>query len=220
MNKNLPSLVANAIADILGAFQIPGASTLGMLSGAAIEELLAKRVENARKIIIEELAHARRPLEDVHERDEIVAIVYRYLDAARQGAARLNLRLLAKVASGQVEREEIRADVFLRHAEMLSSLAREEVIFLATLHRHFAQAHARDNIAVYREVEEAIVAAVGCERGEVKAIAAALQRTGMLMPIHPHLVGGAGYYVEPSQALCRVIALASFEDALRDEAKG
>jgi hypothetical protein len=144
MNKSgLPSIVGSALSDVLQALEFGASNLGGTLLGTTLGALLGKRLEAARKIFLEEVRDAKRPVKDVHEQDEVVSVVYRYLDAARQGAARLNLRLLAKVARGQYEREGLYASEFLRYADMIASLRREEVIFLATLHRVFKQRERR-----------------------------------------------------------------------------
>ena len=53
---------------------------------------------------------------------------------------------MAKVVKGQFEGAGLYADEFLRHANLLADLEREEVIFLATLHRHFTEANPSDKV--------------------------------------------------------------------------
>ena len=218
LKKHIPALGGGAVADLIAAFvkDMPGGNIAGALTGGFIDELLDRRAERARKIFIEEIAKAKRPIKDVHEQDELVAIVYRYLDAARQGAARLNLRLMAKTIRGQQESGELNADQFLRYAELLSTLARDEVIFLATLHRHYEKRDVPDTTQVYRNVVNELTGGDHLKDVDVKATATALQRTGLLLPIHTSIIGGAGYHCAPSPHLSRIAELASFEEALSE----
>lgn len=74
---------------------------MGSLAGAgfaiAAERLQRWRLERARDILIDELRRGERTL-SAPEADEIVAVLLRYGRAAQEGAARLNLRLMAKAS--------------------------------------------------------------------------------------------------------------------------
>ena len=64
---------------------------------------MLRRAEEARSIFLEELGQGLRPPRDPGEIDEFVAVLYRYLSKSQEGAARLNLRLMAPVVRGQLE---------------------------------------------------------------------------------------------------------------------
>ena len=116
------------------------------------------------------------PAKDIEEADELLASMYRYFDAARQGTARINLRLMAKVMRGQFEREKISASDFLRYAAVLSTLTEEEIIFLATLCQHYREPKGQDPTRIYRGVVEELAGGVNERQRELKAIATGLQR--------------------------------------------
>jgi hypothetical protein len=215
--KDVPSIIGSTLSDVLAGLDFVASNLGGTLLGTTLGLLLRKRLEESRDIFLEEVRDARRPIRDVHDQDEFVSMLYRYLDASRQGAARLNLRLLAKVVKGQHEREGLYASDFLRYADLISSLSREEAIFLATLHRLFKKRPGSDNVETYRLVVEELTKTAFKGGEEVKACATALQRTGLLLPIMTPVIGGAGYSCLPSPLLDRIAELASFEDALRQE---
>jgi hypothetical protein len=99
---------------------------------------------------------------------------------------------------------------------MLSSLTREEVIFLAVLNRHFAKAHGEDYTRVYGNVCQEL-AGNDMTRGlDVHTTAIAVQRTGLVLPYHNVIGTMTGFYCQPSPLLKRIAELASFEDALRE----
>jgi hypothetical protein len=220
MNDESPELGGALITDIASVVMkdLPFGNTIEAVLGGLLRKIQAKRQERARVILIDEIATGKRTPRSVHEADEFVAILYRYLDAARQGAATLNLRLLAKVIAGQFEREEVQADEFLRFADILTTLTKDEVIFLGTLHRHFEKdKSARGAVVVYREVIDELATSKSMDSKEIRAIAAALQRTGLILPITTVVTGGAGFQCQPSPLLDRLIRLISLEDAaLRD----
>lgn len=209
MKKELVTHGINAIADVLSCFGVPTS-----LATSLIEDFLSKRLKCAQDELIAELRDAKRSSQDVAEQDELISIIYRYLDAARQGAARLNLRLMAKVIKGQYEHDELRADEFLRYADMLSSLTRQEVTFLAILNRHFADAHGEDDTKVYNRVRDEVTGGDKDRALEFFAVAIALQRTGLLLPHYNVIGSGNAFYCKPSPMLRRLSQLASLEDAL------
>jgi hypothetical protein len=80
----------------LEAFNRLSEPVAGHLFGLAIEQLLRRRNEAARKVLLDELRHGSRTI-DRDEMEEAIAIFNRYARAAVEGAARLNLRLMARV---------------------------------------------------------------------------------------------------------------------------
>src|SRR5262245_24999495 len=94
------SIVA-LVQDVMSLRGIPGVALTGIALGSPIERLLLSRMEKARDVLIEELSLGRTTIDDAFEADESVAIIYRYGRAAQEGAARLNLRLMAKIMAGQ-----------------------------------------------------------------------------------------------------------------------
>lgn len=142
----------------------------------------------------------------------------RYNRAAQEGAARLNLRLMAKVIAGQVRHDVLYADEFLRHAEVLAGLRREEVMLLGALQRHWWASDLqeqsgldRGNEARRRVIGE-LVPLPFPDVLEFSAAEAATVRTGFLAGWDT--MGGAVY--GPTRAferLCRLIGLDSALEA-------
>ena len=99
-----------------------------------ISIFFTKRKEQATEIFLEEMKRGNFDFSKVSQGD-LVMIAFRTYRAAIEGAARVNLRLMAKVAAGMVEKHQTRPDLFLWYADMLSTLRREELVLLATLHR-------------------------------------------------------------------------------------
>ena len=132
MNTPVPALLSAAVKEVLNLTKLPG----GNLLGVAIEQLFRHRAEVARDILLDELRGADKTLAAA-EIEEAAAIFYRYMRAAQEGGARLNLRLMAKVIAGQAHRGNLLADEFLYYADMLASLRREEILVLGTLYRHW-----------------------------------------------------------------------------------
>lgn len=126
-----PEYLGSIVADIMGAFMIPGGSTVS----TAIQHVFKKRLDTAREILLEEIQNGSKDMRDAAELEEIAAIIYRYGRAAQEGAARANLRLLAKVISRQVNASNLNANDFLYYADILSSLKAQEIQLLGIMVR-------------------------------------------------------------------------------------
>lgn len=84
-----------------------------------------KRWEKARDIGLSEMRRGNRLETDVIDADEYVAIVYRYLRAATEATATLNLRILAKVMHGQILCQTVNVSEFLAYSDTVSTLSHE-----------------------------------------------------------------------------------------------
>jgi hypothetical protein len=67
--------------------------------------------------------------------DDAIGVIVRYLRAAHEGCARLNLRQLAKVIAGKLQTGRLVADEFFQYAEALALLSREEIVVIGMLYR-------------------------------------------------------------------------------------
>jgi hypothetical protein len=219
---SVPDLVGSAVADVVSLFQLPGSNFAGAMTAAGIQKVLDKRAHEAREIFLEELGQGLCVPSDPGTVDEFVAITYRYLSKAKEGAARLNLRLMARVVKGQSEGPGLNASQFLRYSDMLASLNREEVIYLATRHRvkweHDASKAApdwKDASAVNAMVEKALIPSVFPTRSHLDGTITALLRTGLVWPGAAGLSGGFVWQETP--LLKEVADLAQFQQALDKE---
>ncbi len=102
----------------------------------AIQQVFKKRIMAAREILLEEIKNGNKEVLD--SVDEMVAIVYRYSRAAQEGAARINLRLMAQVISGKNVSENLTANRFLYYADIISSLRLEEIKLIGIMIREGA----------------------------------------------------------------------------------
>ena len=111
------SLIA-AIGDMFSLTNVPG----GNVAGFALKRLFAKRLDNARETLLKKLARGDMRVSEA-DLQEGVATVYRFLRAAQEGAARVNLRLLSQVIANQAWRGTMKADEFLprRHSRSIAS---------------------------------------------------------------------------------------------------
>lgn len=174
-------------------------------AGAPIRALLKKRLQAAREVMLEE-ARGGRSFTTEQDLESGVAMVLRYLRAAEEGAARRNLRLMARVMSGMAESDGLYADEFLRWADIIASLSREEIVVATTLlqmeREQGALGTEPGNIAaqamittVDRLVGPGKVFSI---RAELDQSLASLTRTGLVVPTSGW--GGIFYLTTPRMA--------------------
>lgn len=217
-NPLVVSTVAAAVGDALSAAFVPG----GNVAGVAISAIFEKRLKAARAILLSELAAGEKTLND-SEVEEVAAITYRYLKAAQEGAARLNLRLLAGVIAGQVQGRAVVADEFLYYADLLSSLRRDEIILLGTLAR-FAKEVRNEGIGadnkefatqVSMRTRAALIPSQFQDQEHYAAIAGALLRTGLVVG----LSGWGTMVFIPSKLMAELSQLVEIDGVIqRDDA--
>lgn len=218
MIEQLPDVLSALVNDGFTFGELQGGGIAGVAIGAVLTRLLRKRAETARELLLTELRRGEKPL-TAPEVEEAVAVVYRYFRAAQEGAARLNLRLMAKVIAGQSHLGRLTASEFMADAEMLASLKYQEVVLLGTMYHAwtadwFQEQDPRVRLgALYEWVGTKLVPAVFRDIEELRATAGAITRTGLLKP-EPTL----GFTVfSPTPLLDRLNSLVPLEAAIREE---
>ena len=91
---SLPELLGGIISDGLGELRVPG----GTVFGEVIKSYLSRRAEAARDVLFDELRRGKVLPERISVDDAVIGVIHRYLRAAQEGSARINLRLLANTA--------------------------------------------------------------------------------------------------------------------------
>lgn len=199
----LPTGIGGA-ADILSAADFGATNFVAGLANTTLQSLFQKRGETARRIALKEMAECKRSKFDVQDADEFVAIAYRYGRAALEGAARLNLLLMAKVMKGQALAGEIYASEFNEFADLISSLKSREIVYLGTmikLYKQGVQIKKEDSEERY-ELEQSV--SIDMKRELIgtahfqdarafSACESSLQRTSLIYPKETLIGGGAIY---------------------------
>ncbi|KAF1062769.1 hypothetical protein [Burkholderia gladioli] len=187
--SELSNLTGALFSDFLSAVTSPIASMGGAIVSSVLSAVMEKRNATAREVLLDEIRHgnASPAPEDI---EESVAIWYRYWRAAQEGAARLNLRLLAAVYAGQVRDKAIVADDFLYLADLLATLRRDEIILLGTFLRHSTPPEGgySDDYKSQSFTMNELVPDIFSTHADFWATLGALQRTGL---IASYAVGGA-----------------------------
>lgn len=213
-----PELLGAVVSDVMSVALIPGASTAGLMVTQAFSKLMEKRIGAAREILLAELGAGNISL-PVDQMEEAVATVYRYQRAASEGAARVNLRLMAQAIAGKAQRSALSASKFLHDADAIASLRREEILLLAAMHRIYDMdfetpgGEKKVKTGATAALHKELIPNVFRTEEELNAVAAGLMRIGFVVNN-----GGfdGGIYV-PTSLLARLIAESSFEDAIKKE---
>ena len=100
MGNLVPTIAASAIADLISVLVggVPLSTTQATLQ-SAFEKYLDRRKKEAQEILLEEVSQGLRLSSDVLS-DRFFSLLFKYITAAKHGAARLNLRLLAGLING------------------------------------------------------------------------------------------------------------------------
>lgn len=122
------NLIPTIVEEIFAGLQIPGGATASQL----LQTIFQKKANEAREILFDEIKSGHPP---ALTEDDTVYIIYRYLRAAQEGAARVNLRLLAQVIAGDPSVTSLTSDKFLYYADMISALRIEEIKLLGIMVR-------------------------------------------------------------------------------------
>jgi hypothetical protein len=218
MQEQLPSLISAFVSDLCGVSTIAGGSIAGFFVSETLSHLLRRIAESAREILLEELRSGEAQLPPA-QIDEGIAIIYRYFRAAQEGAARLNLRLMAQTIAGQASLSALSASDFLRDADVLASLRRQEIFLLAKLHHAWSSDWLKRNEPSMQckvALEWAtcqLVPNIFRSGDEIEAVAGGLVRTG-LVKVMP-AIGNSTYM--PTLLLDKLVAMAPIEAAILKE---
>ena len=220
MAPELPATVASVVADFFGCL-LPGIPFNAAARGLedVLTRVIGQRLKTAHQLLLEELKSGDAVLSDVSQIDEMAAMLFRYMRAAQEGAARRNLCLMARAIKGQAHQGNLKSDEFLYYADIISSLRREEVLTLGTMLRHHSSKdwsllEKQERMVKIQEASFSDLSpTVFTRESEFVSTLGALTRTGLLM-VHPTL---AMKHFRVSPLLLRMEKLVGFESLTDSE---
>ncbi|MCL2469119.1 MAG: hypothetical protein FWF24_02670 [Alphaproteobacteria bacterium] len=122
-------------------------ATMQTTAQEALSIWRGKKAKQARDILLDEITDGN--FSNVSDDDKI-SILHRYLQAAMNGEARINLRILAKLIRGLLNNESLQpalyASEFNRYAKILEGLSHEELQILAALYKFKLQEDAESQM--------------------------------------------------------------------------
>jgi hypothetical protein len=191
-----------------------------------LQQYLKNRHERARVILLEEIRRGECGLESI-DQDEVVSVVYRYMTAASMGAARINLRILAKIICGLAsKRKPLFATEFLAYADALSSMRQSELIAVALVHKakkKYKEEYPEDKKLTGEEfswrqydfAEKEAKMKWGISEEDFLAYCISAQRSGLVRPYQ----GIGKLFFTSSSVMDSLCETFDFEEAIREEIK-
>lgn len=130
--SSLVTVPAGFFEDIL-QFCVPGLPTSGI--GAAFSAWVERRERQAREILLEELQSRKVTPSEAAEQDELIGVLFRYLQVSMEAAAKRNVEMLAQMVAGLAAQRRLSLAAFDRHASLLAHLTDEQITVLAAIYR-------------------------------------------------------------------------------------
>jgi hypothetical protein len=202
--------MTDTISIVLGKLAVRGME-------AAVRRFYDQLKADAEQELAESLRNANVSLEEAIEQNETIAMLHRWDRAWREGASRSKLRLLSRLLASEIGRGPEGADEFQQFAEIVLSLSRDELVFLAVLYEKETQAALKEpntekafKIATRAFHEELVgPGKLLAHQDDFEAMGVALGRTGLVIPVRH--VGGGNYFAM-TMRLERLVALAGIEE--------
>jgi hypothetical protein len=157
------------------------------ISSAPTEILKAyvkRRLDLARETLLEEVSQGEVPLVSAALDDDRVWFHWLYARAAIEGAARENLRLLARLMISLPAAPDLISSRFHLYAKLISTLTRDELLVLAAFIRFEQRLTERPIAGVWRldEVEKILVPGAVASASYFAALVHSLAGSGLLIP--------------------------------------
>jgi len=186
----LKTMLPAAMGDALTVQGIPAAGVAAASFAYALNALVPKRMKSASDIWVQIVGRDWGALSEEQE-EELASIVDTFLQIARKGTAKANLRLLARIISGQKAAKALKADEFMYYAEIIASLRHEEIVLLGTMKHQTEITEKRGGITVSEKTPKILIDIMLNTKGELVpqvfktdidfwATARALARTGFI----------------------------------------
>lgn len=213
VNTRLP----DSFAALASELWVASSGSAGTLS-TSLGRVLSWRLEEAEDILDSELRLIKRRLTRVGEVEEAAGMVFRYIRAAEEGTAQINLRIMAKVIRGLAGRERPRASDFLQFADAVATLTADEICVVACLYEKSTElddlglAKDRDNKAWALTIDD-LVPRMFTDQQHVAEILLTASRTGLVTKAAPFKLGP--FCTTP--LLHKLADLASLPRALMEE---
>lgn len=209
----------SALFDILSLFGIPTTTIQNLWQQHCEQKIL-----ESRDILFSEIEQGSF---DNIGNDDKVSLMHRYMQAAMNGSARINLRLLAQainsLSKGKKQSKPIYANEFNRYAQALETLSEDEIHLLASMYEYRKNARSPYTRITARGIE--------CENDflqnfskhyryenkisdeEYISMCSALLRTGLIYP--RTYIRETTYDLSPF--FDEIVTLVDFQDVLRKE---
>lgn len=221
MIELLKTMLPAAMGDALTAQGFPVAGLAAASFTYALNALVPKRMKSAADIWVQIIGRDWGVLSEEQE-EELASIVDTFLQIARKGTAKANLRLLARIIAGQKAAKALRADEFMAYVDILAALSHEEIQALSLLYKSWvAQDRKSNEFEPGKKIEDVcahlarratlatLVPSQVHDEDEFNAIFEGLARTGLLIRVND--IRNSSLF-RPSKKFERLVSLASLEE--------
>lgn len=192
-SNNIPTIAAAAVETALVAARLEALAPLGGAATGIIANYLMGRFQSAAAIFKSATAEAGAEAGHFRGDDQLASAAHRYARAVRDQAADANLRILADAMIGLARREELWATDFLKYADIIAPLSRDELILIGLMmaedQTFYESPRPRDSGGdLWKIVVTAAVTVPPVERlfpsvKHLDAVAARALRSGLILPI-------------------------------------
>jgi hypothetical protein len=177
-----------------------------------LEQRRAKKLEEARDALLVAIEEARDLPNKASSKDDILDVIYRYLRAAESGAARRNIKLMARFLVFESVAGRSKRSFIGEQIEVLSSVSEDEIALLVLLYKRRIET-GDPEFGIDKLMEAGIPALFGT-REEVHAVANRASRTGYLKTNERATLGGGETDFQLSQRFFKLIDVLGGVDAL------
>ena len=227
MKKKEVTKYGDLATSILGdVISITTGLPTGTLS-AVFKKLIERKIKDGSAILHEEIEKKDIISFGDFNEDEVVQIFYRYFISARDNRARLNMRLMAKVISGQISKNLISAEKFDAFSSMIESLSRDEIIAISHLYKCKGSSLMSDGnfypsfATGYHEcVRNYCIPKYFPTEDHLLGVLSGAMRSGLVMQMSGDNAPYLGLAFVPTPMMDELMSLISIEDALVDEGVG
>jgi hypothetical protein len=209
----LTSITSDFLAVLMGQ---PPVGTASQLVGEVYGAWLSKKSQEAHDILLSELKSGNR-IDGDFDVDAFFGLLFRYLNAVKQGAAKRNLRLLAQLLARGIHKDfRLESDKLAANALLLQDLRHDELQFIGAFWKeHLALGGSADTPELlHREINKKavniLVPEVFESMAKFTAIGVALQRTGLFYA--PATWDGPLFCISPK--LIELMTLCDIESVL------
>ncbi len=212
--RTLAQITGNLFADALALFGIPASTGL-----EAFNRYLTARSVAARDTLFEELRAGNIDALQAANEDEVIAVIYRYALAVRDGSARRNIRLLAKIMVGLKKRDRLYSDEFNRYADVLARLTRDQMLVLGRYTALYREEQTetpdseRARIAAWSRLIKELVPSEFASNEDILYICGQCSGRGLIITSSAF----STLVHRPSPLMHEIAELADFEDVLEAE---
>lgn len=181
-NARHVALTSSAVvSDVLSLFLVPGATIFHQ----AFSNLIERRLQRAQNIVLEAVEKGDIHLLSDPELEFAIPTTFRFFQAARNGEAAHNLRIMADIIAGRIRTKRLDPADFLQTARQLEGLRISDLAALVAVHEMDGPFRSRhEGVGDWREQKLAstLIPSYFASKVELGSSLALLAGRGLIVP--------------------------------------